>query len=156
MDSEAFRKACSQFASGVTIATVMGDDGSPHGLTASSFTSVSMRPPMVLVCVDHKASVHAQFKGARAFAINLLSEDQKDLSVRFSTPGGHRFSSLNWSPGKLGAPILREALAWFECEVDQMVEAGDHTIFIGRVKETASHEGWPLLYFNRHYRQLER
>jgi flavin reductase (DIM6/NTAB) family NADH-FMN oxidoreductase RutF len=156
MDPEIFRRACAHFASGVTIATVMDGGDSPHGLTASSFTSVSMRPPMVLVCVDHKASAHPPFKAARAFAINLLGEEQKDLSVRFSTPGGHRFSNLNWSPGKLGAPILRDALAWFECELDQMVEAGDHTIFIGRVKETASREGWPLLYFNRHYRHLAR
>lgn len=154
LDLEHFREACARYATGITVATVVDATGAPHGLTASSFTSVSWLPPLVLVCIDHRATAHEHFKTARSFAINILGEEQKELSVRFATPAPDRFKGVAWKPGILGAPLLENVLAWLECEVDQIVNAGDHTVFIGEVKNAFARDGRPLVYFYRDYRHL--
>ncbi len=153
MDRQAFREACARYATGITVATVTGRDGRPHGLTANSFSSVSWNPPLVLVCVDHRATVHDQFYAAESFAINILAETQKDVSIRFAT-AEDRFEGIAWTPGETGAPLLDEALACLECRTTHRLAAGDHTIFIGEVIRAASHEGRPLVYYLRHYRKL--
>lgn len=157
MLQEAFREACARYATGITVATVMDETGRPHGLTANSFSSVSWEPPMVLVCVDHKATAHAQFLAAPGFAINILSDRQQDVSVRFAGPADERFEGINWRPGPaVGAPLLEGVLAWLECETTHRVEAGDHTVFIGKVKGAdALRDARPLVYFLRNYRLLE-
>ena len=153
-DPESFRRACSKYATGITVTTVVAPDGSPHGLTVNSFTSVSLNPPLVLVCVDYRATVLEYFRSAQYYAVNILSEDQRDLSARFAQKGRDRFESLDWTPGKNGAPRLTGVVAFFECRVVQTVEAGDHAIFIGEVVDAGCTETRPLLYFNRDYQRL--
>lgn len=154
MEREAFREACARYATGITVATVIGADGHPQGLTANSFSSVSWNPPLVLVCVDHRAAVHEHFFASDAFAINILAEDQRELSVRFATAGAERFEGLDWEKGGTGAPLISGALAHLECRTTHRHVAGDHTIFVGEVVRAASREGRPLVYFYRDYRSL--
>lgn len=154
-DYESFRRSCAAFATGITVTTVRGADGSPQGLTANSFTSVSWDPPLVLVCVDKRASVYEHFASAAAYAIHVLSEEQRELSVRFASPGVDRFAGLAWEPGEFDTPVIGGCLAVLECEIVSSVEAGDHTMFLGAVRKTACREGRPLVYFNSGYRSLD-
>jgi flavin reductase (DIM6/NTAB) family NADH-FMN oxidoreductase RutF len=154
IDSHSFRRACSKFATGVTIAAVIAPDGMPHGLTVSSFTSVSLVPPMLLICIDHKTKVLEYFRLSPSFGISVLSEQQQETSNRFAARGENRFHKTPWHAGKSGAPLIDGALATFDCEVEQIVEAGDHAIFIARVRAVAFDDGQPLLYFGSSYRKL--
>ena len=153
--SGAFRDACAQFATGVTIATVLAPDASAHGLTVSSFTSVSLDPPLVLFCVDHGSTVLPYFLESKHVAVNVLSQDQRDLSVAFSVKPEGRFEGVRWRGGPHGSPLIDDSLAQFECRVERIVEAGDHAIVIAEAVFAASNPGQPLLYFNRGYRLLE-
>jgi flavin reductase (DIM6/NTAB) family NADH-FMN oxidoreductase RutF len=155
LDGREFRKACGAYATGVTVATVIGRDGKPHGMTVNSFTSVSLDPPLVLVCIGHKAASHGPFSTAATFAVNVLGEAQQDLSTRFASSHPNRFEGVEWYEGELGAPVLAGALAVLECETQERVEAGDHTIFIGLVRRANVHEGAPLVYFSGKYRELK-
>lgn len=154
MDKEAFREACARFATGITVATVIGTDGKPQGLTANSFSSVSWNPPLVLVCVDHRAAVHEHFYASESFAINILGDAQRELSVRFASPGEDRFKEIEWTRGTTGAPLISGALAQLDCRTTHRHVAGDHTIFVGEVVQAAVHDGRPLVYFYRNYRSL--
>ena len=154
VDQETFRRACSKFATGITIATVLAPDKSPHGLTVNAFTSVSLAPPLVLICLDYRVTVLDSFRSAKYYGINILSEDQRDLSARFAQKGRDRFEGIAWSSGSTGVPLLEGILAGFECRLVQVVEAGDHAILIGEVSEAHFREGRPLLYFNREYQRL--
>lgn len=150
-----FRRVCGAFATGVAVATVTGRDGKPHGLTVNSFTSVSLDPPLVLVCIGHKAATHGPFSTAPAFAVNILDESQRELSERFASSHPRRFEGVAWRNGETGAPVLEEALAVLECEAWRKMDAGDHTIFVGLVKRASVRDGRPLLYFGGKYRRLE-
>lgn len=152
---EAFLRACAQFSTGVAIATVLDSAGAPHGMTVNSFTSVSLEPPLVLVCIDHKAGIRVHFLSCEFFAINILRESQQALSTRFARPGEDRFGSLEWYPGSTGAPLIPDALATLECTVFERLESGDHTIVIGEVVSAVRHEGSPLIYFSSSYRGLK-
>jgi len=149
-----FCRACAKFATGVTVLTVRGPQGAPHGMTVSSFTSVSLSPPLILVAVDHKTRVLAYMRASDFFGVSILAEDQQHLSEHFARAGHDRFSNVAWSPGKTGAPLIPGALAQVECGLRQMVEAGDHTLFIGEVLRASWRNGRPLLYFNSRYEQL--
>lgn len=155
-DAAEFRRVCGAFATGVAVATVTGRDGKPHGLTVNSFTSVSLDPPLVLVCVGHKAATHGPFSTAASFAVNFLEEGQRELSERFASSHPSRFEGVAWSAGRTGAPVLEEALGVLECEAWRKMDAGDHTIFVGHVKSAWAREGRPLVYFGGKYRRLER
>lgn len=156
MLQEDFRQACARYATGITVATVTDGNGQPHGLTANSFSSVSWAPPMVLVCVAHGASAYPRFFEAAAFAINILAEEQRDLSVRFAGPADDRFEGVVWRPGEAtGAPLLEGVLASLECRTIHRVDAGDHTVFIGEVAAASSRDGRPLVYFFRDYRAID-
>ncbi|MBI5084624.1 MAG: flavin reductase family protein [Acidobacteria bacterium] len=133
----------------------MGRDGKPHGLTANSFCSVSLHPPMVLVCVAHKASTHGPFAAASSFAINILSENQRELSVRFASSHSNRFEGVNWRKGECGAPVLDDSLAVLECATRERIAAGDHTIFLGEVRQATVKDGRPLVYFGGGYGELK-
>lgn len=150
-DYDSFRRSCAAFATGITVTTVTGTDGSPQGLTANSFTSVSWDPPLVLICVDKRASVYIHFLNANAFTIHVLSEHQKELSIRFSSAMNDRFANLSWHPGSLGSPLIEGCLATLECAVERVIDAGDHTLFLGAVQSTACRPGKPLLYFDSCY-----
>jgi flavin reductase (DIM6/NTAB) family NADH-FMN oxidoreductase RutF len=156
-----FRKVMSHFASGVTIITAWDDDRRPTGLTASSFTSVSLHPPLILVCVSQKAQSYPAIRAAGRFAVNILSQGQEAASRRFATstggPGDDKFAGVEHQPGPLGLPVLSDALAHLECTVVHAYPGGDHTIFVAQV-ETAESRGdagkEPLLYFRGKYSRL--
>jgi len=154
LDSNLFKQACALFATGITIATTADPSGRPHGLTANSFSSVSLDPPLVLVCIATRSAVHETFFTSKSFAINILSEDQRGLSERFAASGEDRFQGVDWEPGPLGSPWLAKALAKLECQTYDRHPAGDHTIFIGRVYCVAIERGAPLVYFASSYRRL--
>jgi flavin reductase (DIM6/NTAB) family NADH-FMN oxidoreductase RutF len=153
IDSADFRYACGQFLTGVTIVTARADDGTPVGLTANSFASVSLDPPLVLVCLDKQLRAYQAFYTSRSFAVHVLAEDQADLAVRFATRGANKFGELRWRAGLEGAPILPDFLALFECCVMQTHHEGDHTIFIGQVRriEIADSTRLPLGFFRGQY-----
>jgi len=153
---QAFLRACAQFTTGVAITTVLDASGSPYGMTVNSFTSVSLDPPLVLVCIDRKARILEHFLATEFFAINILRESQQALSVRFARPGEDRFGSVQWYAGDTGAPLIPNSLATRECAVFQRLESGDHTILIGEVVSAIRHEGRPLVYFSSGYQNLER
>ncbi|MBI4889658.1 MAG: flavin reductase family protein [Acidobacteria bacterium] len=155
LDGKAFRKACGTFATGIAVAAVIGRDGKPHGLTINSFTSVSLDPPLVLLCIGHKAASHGPFSSATTFSINILSDAQSDLSTRFASSHPNRFEGVDWFEGELGSPVLGGSLAVMKCEMRERVEAGDHTIFIGLVRRAEVNDGAPLVYFSGSYRELK-
>src|SRR5579862_3717242 len=126
-----FRRVCSKYATGITILTVLDARGAPQGMTVNSFTSVSLSPPLVLVCIDRQTSILSHFDMGTPFAINVLDEGQKELSNCFASSGRDRFEGVAWRPGVTGAPLFPETLATLECAVSQMVEAGDHVVVIG-------------------------
>src|SRR2546427_7418780 len=105
-----FRRVCSKYATGITIVTVLDSRGAPHGITVNSFTSVSLSPPLVLVCIDRQTPILTHFRSAARFAINVLDEEQKDLSTSFARSGCDRFEGVAWRPGQSGAPVLPEVL----------------------------------------------
>jgi flavin reductase (DIM6/NTAB) family NADH-FMN oxidoreductase RutF len=153
-DPVQFRRACGRFATGITVSTALAADGTPHGFTANSFTSVSMEPPLVLICVDHRANVLRHFEQAAHFGVNILAADQEAVSVRFAERGLDRFVGIDWHPGSTGVPLLSGALARFECATRQTIQAGDHTIILGEVLHAEYQDGAPLLYFSSAYHTL--
>lgn len=154
LDSDLFRKTCGRFATGIAIATVSTAGGVPFGLTVNSFTSVSAAPPLVLICIDYRSTVLAHFRSSAFYGINVLSEDQRELSVRFSERQPDRFDGLDWRHGETGVPLIANCLATMECSVVQTVEAGDHAIFIGEVVRADYRDGRPLLYFGSQYETI--
>jgi flavin reductase (DIM6/NTAB) family NADH-FMN oxidoreductase RutF len=153
--SEKFRRACGRFATGVTIASVLDARGGPHGLTVSSFTSVSLEPPLILICLGHAVSVIEHFRSAKYFGINVLAESQQLLSERFARKGHDRFDGLAWHSGETGVPLLTGVLAAIECSVHQRIRSGDHDIFVGEMLSAHVEKGEPLIYFASHYRELK-
>jgi flavin reductase (DIM6/NTAB) family NADH-FMN oxidoreductase RutF len=149
-----FRTALRSFAAGVTVVTTRDRHGRPSGLTASAFTSVSLNPPLVLVCVDHAATAHPDFRERGWFAVNVLRREQEGLSRRFAASGGDKFHGVAFHEGQTGLPLLDGALATLECRVVEAHEAGDHTIFIGQVETASVENGRPLVYFHGAYHSV--
>jgi flavin reductase (DIM6/NTAB) family NADH-FMN oxidoreductase RutF len=154
--SEEFRRACGGFATGVTIASVLDGNGAPHGLTVNSFTSVSLDPPLILICLGHAVTCIDAFRESRHFGINVLTETQRELSDRFARKGEDRFDGLEWYRGSSGVPLLPGALTAMECRVHQRIASGDHDIFVGELISLHSGQGDPLIYFSGQYRGLRR
>ena len=152
--SREFRRACGRFATGVTIASVVDSEGVPHGLTVSSFTSVSLHPPLILICLGHEVSAIHHFRTATHFGINVLAEDQRALSERFARKGHDRFDGVAWQPGVTGVPLLPGVLAAIECAVHRIVPMGDHDILVGEMVHAQIHDGEPLLHFGGRYREF--
>ncbi|MGC5330187.1 flavin reductase family protein [Micromonospora sp. DT62] len=159
-DVTALRRAYGAFATGVTVVTVGG--ATPHGMTANSFTSVSLDPPLVLVCVDRNAVMHACLSETREFAVSVLTDDQEKVARYFADGrrplGGEQFDQVDWRPGATtGAPLISGALAHFECEVWRSYDGGDHTIFLGRLLSLERRaDGEALLFLSGRFRQVER
>jgi len=153
--SAEFRRACGRFSTGVAIASVLDAQGTPHGLTVSSFTSASLEPPLILICLGHRVSVIDAFRASAHFGINVLAENQRDLAERFSRKGQDRFDALNWRRGETGVPILAGVLAAIECAVRQRFTAGDHDVFVGEMVGARVAGGAPLIHFASHYRRLD-
>jgi flavin reductase len=150
-----FRAALGRFSSGVTVITVETTEGHVHGMTASSFCSVSLRPPLVLVCVDHLAETYLHLRERGRFGVSILREDQEALSEFFAdperNPDGARRLGIHYNHMKTGMPVVGDTLANLDCMVVQDHAAGDHTIFVAEVKEVIVAEGSPLLYFRGRY-----
>jgi len=150
-----FRQACSRFATGVAVATILDSSGQPHGLTVNSFSSVSADPPLVLICIDRGCSLLPQFLESRHYGLSFLSDQQQDLSNRFAVLPEGRFQGVDWSPGTTtGVPLLGAAIGWMECAVRQTIEAGDHVIFLAEVVACDTSSGDPLLYFASGYKRM--
>lgn len=157
-DTNALREAMSRFASGVTVVTALSGE-ERFGITASSFTGVSMEPPLVLVCIARALHTHAAIESSRAFAVNILGVHQREVARRFAglTPeAGDRFTGLAWATGRTGAPLLEGSLATLDCTLYARHDGGDHTIFVGAVVDVhVSTEKAPLLYHDRLWRRSE-
>jgi flavin reductase (DIM6/NTAB) family NADH-FMN oxidoreductase RutF len=154
-DPRTLRDALGCFATGVTVVTCLTPDGSPAGLTVNSFTSVSLEPPLLLVCLHKKAASAGAFTTAECFAINVLQTGQQPASIRFSTRDEDRFGVTPWTCGEAGAPILQDSLCVFECKRFAVYEGGDHHILVGEVVKASFDAGVdPLLFFRGSYRRL--
>jgi flavin reductase (DIM6/NTAB) family NADH-FMN oxidoreductase RutF len=146
----AFREALSRWATGVAVITCE-QGGERAGLTVSSFTSVSLDPPLVLFCLDRRAESLALLGRATGFAVSLLQQGQQEIALQMAQRGANKFAGVPTAPGTEGHPLIEGALAHLECRTDRIIEAGDHLILLGEVLRAVGHEGSPLLYFHRHF-----
>ncbi|HET7575951.1 MAG TPA: flavin reductase family protein [Sphingomicrobium sp.] len=154
-DPRTLRDALSCFATGVTVVTCLRPGGEPAGLTVNSFTSVSLDPPLLLVCLYKEAASAPALVDASHFAVNVLQTGQQPASIRFSTRDEDRFGTTAWSCGEAGAPILKDSLGVFECERYAVHDGGDHHILVGQVVKASFDASLdPLLYFRGRYRRL--
>ena len=146
LDAAEFRRALGAFVTGVTVVTTIQADGSPRGFTANSFTSVSLDPPLILVCIAKTAASHAVFSATDHFAVSVLAEDQKAVSGVFASKMADKFAQVDWHARVTGAPLMKGAAASFDCRTHDVVDAGDHIILIGRVVDFSHTTSSPLGY----------
>ncbi len=150
-----FRHVCGLFPTGVTVVTRRLPDGTPYGMTVSSFTSVSLEPPLVLVSINHSATFLHDLPVNAAFLINVLSEDQQHVAKQFSSrEEDDRFKDLDWSDEWRNVPLLAGVIASFACLLESSVEAGDHLLLIASVQRVKQHQGRPLIWCDRGYHAL--
>lgn len=155
IETEVLRRILRHFAAGVTVITSLNEEGHPAGMTATAFSSVSIDPPMVLVCVNATARTRHAIEGHTGYVVNVLSAQQEHIARRFASSVSDKFEGIDWRPGVTGAPVLSGALATVECRVHQAVEAGTHIIYIGEVLDgSVDREELPLLYYDGEYRVL--
>lgn len=154
IDGQDFRQALGQFATGVTIVTTRDAGGWPMGLTVNSFCSVSLDPPLVLVCIDNRSETHDGFEASGVFGISVLSEAQEGWSRRFGAPGREKFESADLAVGETGVGLVPGALVHIECRVGARLPGGDHTIYVGEVLRLQVAPGRPLLYHASGYARL--
>ena len=154
LSQDHFRIACAHFATGVAILTTQSAEGTPHGLTINSFTSLSLDPPLVMAAIAHSSAQLHAFESATSFAINILREDQEDLSRRFAKVPEQRFNGVDWTPGPAGAPLIQGCIATIECRIIHRIDVGDHRVLIGEAVEAHVHQGRPLLFFRSAYGAL--
>jgi flavin-dependent trigonelline monooxygenase, reductase component len=145
-DTSEFRRALGAFVTGVTVVTTIQADGTPRGFTANSFTSVSLDPPLILVCIAKSASSHEVFSTTRHFAVSVLAGDQKSVSGVFASKSPDKFAQVAWRARATGAPVMDGAAATFDCTTHDVVDAGDHIILIGRVVDFVHTNSTPLGY----------
>lgn len=157
MDPDSLRKIMRQWATGVTLVT-SHDRGRPHGMTVTSFTSVSLQPPIILVSLEKSSRTHGMVQEERTFAVSVLAEDQRDLADRFAgriPDSDDRFAGVEYRPAASGSPIPLGSLAYLDCRVAGTYSAGTHTLFLGEVIDgEVLRQGPPLLYHNRDYRRF--
>lgn len=153
IDDADFRLAMSHFASGVTVVTT-SRDGKLFGMTVASFASLSLHPPLVLVCIERSVKTHDAIAAAGKFGVSILSSAQADISSKFASRNDDKFSGVELVPGEMDVPLIAGALTAIECRVYDQLPGGDHTIFIGEVLKIHTTEGDPLLYFRSGYREI--
>ena len=157
IDQQDLRKALGCFATGVTVVTGLGAEGEKLGVTASSFNSVSVDPPLVLFSLNRRAYSMPGFLESSHFAVNVLREGQQELSERFATPLAEKWDGIAFEIWDFGCPILTDALANFECRTRYTYDGGDHVIFVGEIERMrADLDGQPLLFYAGRYQSLER
>ncbi len=155
IDPVALRRAFGTFVTGVTVLTTREADGTPRGMTANSFTSVSLDPPLLLVCVAKSASSYAAFTASNCFAVNILHEGQVDVSATFASKSPDKFLSVNHDAVHTGAPVLTDSLTWFDCSLYNSVDAGDHAILIGQVRAFGTSPTAPLGFCRGQYASVK-
>lgn len=153
VDEAQFKKAMSQFLSGVTVVTT-DHDGALYGMTVASFASLSLDPPLILICVGRNMQTHDAIAGAGRFGVSILSSSQQHLSNHFASRSGDKFKDIPYRVGSSGVPLLDGALCTLECSVHNQLDGGDHTIFVGLVESAETGDGAPLAYFRSGYREL--
>jgi flavin reductase (DIM6/NTAB) family NADH-FMN oxidoreductase RutF len=150
-DAASFRDACGRFATGVCVVTSFGPDG-PSGLTANAVASLSLDPPLMIVCFDRTARTLPAVEHSRRFAIQVLAHEQEEAAARFASkePEQEKFAGLDWSE-QAGAPVLAGCLAWLVCDLEELVPGGDHVIGIGEAISLGASDGEPLVFFRGSY-----
>ncbi len=146
IDPSVLRRAMGQFASGVTVISTLTEDGLPIGCTVSAFSSLSLNPPLVLVCIDAGRFMHQQLSTAPGFVVNVLSAKQADVAMTFARPADDRFHGINTHRGRRNIPLLDGAIAHIQCDRSDVLPGGDHAIIVGRVHDVGVNNGEPLLY----------
>ena len=154
IDKNELRRVMGHFATGVTVITTCDETGNPFGLTANAVSSVSLVPPLILICVDKKAETYPYFARSKVFVVNILSESQERISRTFATTGVEKFDGIGYRKGELGCVILDDAVGHLECRIVNELDAGDHTIYLGEVEGVAAEDVPPLLFFRGGYRKL--
>jgi len=157
VEQRALRDVMSQFATGITVLTACGERG--HGMTANAFTSVSLEPPMVLCCIAHTARMHEAIMTAGSFGVSVLEAAQEDMAKYFANKtrpeGMAQFDDVDWFPGReTGSPLLAGSLAWLECDLAQVYQGGDHSIFVGTVLNASRGGGEALLFYDGDFQGL--
>jgi len=165
IEAQDYREALTRFATGVTVVTTLEQtdgDPQPWGTTVNSFTGISLDPPLVLVSIGRERSIHPIIERTGRFGVNILGEGSQQISDCFAGAPSplprSGFCNADYQLSRAGLPVLEQAIAYLSCDVDRIIEAGDHTIYLGTVIETACRDdvGWPLLYFRRRYLSIER
>jgi len=165
IEANDYREVLARFATGVTVVTTLeqsADGDQPWGTTVNSFTGISLDPPLVMVSIGRERSIHPIIERTGRFGVNVLAEGAQAISDCFAGAPSplprSAFCNADFTLGRAGLPVLEQALAYLSCDVDKVIEAGDHTMYLGRVIETACRDdvGWPLLYFRRRYLSIER
>lgn len=150
ISADLFKQLLSRFASGVTVVTFKGDEGI-HGITVNAFSSVSLSPPLILICIDKQASSHGYLSDSDLFVVNILTDEQTDLVYKFADPklsSEERFAAATYRKTPQGLPILDGCLAHLECRTVKAVDAGDHTVFIGEIEDGSfSEQHDPMVYY---------
>lgn len=154
IDPAHFRTVMGHFATGVTIVTAL-EDGIPVGFTCQAFTALSLEPPMVALAPAKSSTSWPRIVKASAFCVNILSSDQEAVCRAFAVSGGDKFQGIGWRHGTLGAPVLHGALAWVECELGAIHDAGDHELVTGHVVDMGSQDGRPLLFYRGGFGSFE-
>ncbi len=153
-DAQELRRVMGMFATGVTVITTRDSRGKFYGLTANAVTSLSLEPPLVLICIDRRAETFVHFYDSKRFVVNILGEHQEALSTRFARSGGEKFEGVAYRLGRLETPILEGTLGYLECRVVETHPGGDHVIHVGEVEHAEGTGVRPLLFFRGQYRRV--
>jgi flavin reductase (DIM6/NTAB) family NADH-FMN oxidoreductase RutF len=156
MDLQELRRVMGHFATGVTVVTTKDGEDTPFGLTANAFASLSLNPPLVLVCVDKAAQCYSCFEDSKIFAINVLGEGQEEISRRFATKGAQKFNGIPWHKSESGLALLDGAIGHIECKAVHSYDGGDHTIYVGEVLRAKTTGERPLIFFRGKYHRLPK
>ena len=153
IDDAEIKRAMSHFASGVTVVTTE-HQGKPYGMTVASFASVSLQPPLVLVCIEKSVKSHDAIRDAKKFGVSILSANQSEISNLFASKSQEKFTGLTTLRGKLGIPLIAGSLCAIECSLHAQFDGGDHSIFVGEVRDMTIADGAPLLYYRSAYHRI--
>lgn len=155
VSEDEFRAVLGRFTSGVTVVTTVAEAGTDHGMTVSAFSSLSLQPPLILICIEKTASAHEALTTAPGFVVNVLSARQEQIARRFAIVDIDRFEGVGFTRSSRGYAVLDDVLSVIECSRYRLYDGGDHTIILGQVEATRAESGTPLLYYRGGYTQLE-
>jgi len=154
VSSADFRSAMSRFASGVTVVTTKDSAGKHHGITVSAFCSVSLDPPLVLICIEKTTGSHHAFEESGRFTVNILSSNEAGVSEHFASLLEDKFANIDFAVDEHGVPILNGSICALQCSLFKSLDGGDHSIFLGQVEHVIVRDAEPLIYFKGGYRTV--